>query len=109
MFDVLQISLFSLNYVYSINLLFVAVIFFPFDLVYLFLTFTDGRPASHLQSRRKHASASWCIFYPNENLNRSRHDYKWHEQIKMSRYIVAKSEIAGTGCSDAAHQLSGSS
>lgn len=56
-----------------------------------------------------YASASWCTFDSKEKLNWS-HDYlKGQKQVRVPRYIVARSEIAGTGYPDAAHQLPGSS
>ncbi|XP_022731088.1 1-acyl-sn-glycerol-3-phosphate acyltransferase 1, chloroplastic-like [Durio zibethinus] len=49
---------------------------------------------------------SRCHFSPIEGLNRSFYNRKLHNQNKLSRYIVARSELAGTGIPDAANPLS---
>ncbi|XP_074365875.1 1-acyl-sn-glycerol-3-phosphate acyltransferase BAT2, chloroplastic isoform X2 [Apium graveolens] len=69
------------------------------------LSKTYGPPVGHSPSRANYASASWYTFYSKGKFNWS-HDYlKRHNQVRVPRYIVARSEIAGTGYPDAAHQL----
>lgn len=69
------------------------------------LSKTYSSPVGHSHSSGNHAFASWCTFYPKEKLNVSHDYFKRHNQVRVPRYIVARSEIAGTGYPDAAHEL----
>ncbi|KAL1817717.1 hypothetical protein ACET3Z_020291 [Daucus carota] len=65
------------------------------------LSKTYSLPVGYFRSKGNYSSASWCTFYSTVKHNWS-HD---HNQNRVPRYIVARSEIAGTGYPDAAHQL----
>lgn len=69
------------------------------------LSKTYSLPVGHLQSRGTYASTSWYTFYSKGKLNGSHNYFEHHNQVRVPRYIVARSEIAGTGYPDAAHQL----
>ncbi|XP_022750267.1 1-acyl-sn-glycerol-3-phosphate acyltransferase 1, chloroplastic-like isoform X3 [Durio zibethinus] len=55
---------------------------------------------------RKHDGESRCYFNPNGGLNGSYYNNKLHNRNKLSRYIVVRSELAGTGNPDAADSFS---
>ncbi|XP_062157609.1 1-acyl-sn-glycerol-3-phosphate acyltransferase BAT2, chloroplastic-like isoform X1 [Alnus glutinosa] len=55
---------------------------------------------------RKNRGVSWHYFKPIEGLNRPSYDNILHKPNKLSRYIVARSELAGAGNADAWHPLS---
>ncbi|XP_007011912.2 PREDICTED: 1-acyl-sn-glycerol-3-phosphate acyltransferase 1, chloroplastic [Theobroma cacao] len=59
-----------------------------------------------LRISRTHDGVSRCYFNQKEGLNRSYYNSKLHNENKLSRYIVARSEFAGTGTPDAAYSLS---
>ncbi|XP_057509458.1 1-acyl-sn-glycerol-3-phosphate acyltransferase LPAT1, chloroplastic-like isoform X2 [Actinidia eriantha] len=64
----------------------------------------DG-PDSTLFSQRNFTNATWCSFNAKEEFARRNHDNKCHNRNKLSRYIVVRSELAGTGTPDAAYPL----
>lgn len=55
---------------------------------------------------RTHDGQFRPYFSLKEGLNRSYYNRKLHNQNKLSRYIVSRSELAGTGAPDAADSLS---
>lgn len=59
-----------------------------------------------LHISRAHDHEPRCYFSPNEGLNRYCIS-KLYNLNKMSRYVLPKSELAGTGTPDASYSLSG--
>lgn len=66
----------------------------------------DSAQNNFLHISRTHFGESRCYFDPDGGLNRSYYNSKLHNCNKFSRYIVARSELAGTGIPDAADSLS---
>ncbi|CAL5376354.1 unnamed protein product [Camellia sinensis] len=64
----------------------------------------DYVPDSILFSPRNYSNATWCSFIPK--FARLYHDNKFHNQDNLSRYIVARSELVGTGTPDASYPFS---
>ncbi|XVE53645.1 hypothetical protein DITRI_Ditri03aG0019700 [Diplodiscus trichospermus] len=59
-----------------------------------------------LHISRTHNGESWCYFNPKGGLSRSYYNNKLHNHKKLSRYMVARSELAGSGIPDASDSLS---
>ncbi|KAA8522863.1 hypothetical protein F0562_009286 [Nyssa sinensis] len=63
-------------------------------------------PNHIMSSPRKYACGSWCSSNPKEKFSSLYYDNKMLKWGKLSRYIVVRSELAGTGSPDAAYSLS---
>ncbi|XVF89277.1 hypothetical protein PTKIN_Ptkin19aG0117100 [Pterospermum kingtungense] len=68
-------------------------------------SYNSGR-SNFLHISRMHVGESRCYFDPNGGLNKLYHISRLHNHNNLSRYIVARSELSGTGIPDDADSLS---
>ncbi|GLU01345.1 hypothetical protein SLE2022_186570 [Rubroshorea leprosula] len=59
-----------------------------------------------LFNQRKHDAVSWSYLKPSMGLSRSFVSSKLHNQNKLTRSVIVRSELAGTGNADAPYHLS---
>ncbi|KAG2668222.1 hypothetical protein I3760_15G150200 [Carya illinoinensis] len=68
--------------------------------------YTDSAQSSYLCLPRKHVVASWHYFEKKEELNRPHSGNILHNRNRLSGCVVVRSQLTGTGNSDAGYPLS---